>query len=91
MTGTEASPSDQSHKVGLNGSQQQEVVKLSEPQEVSEKLSSEINKPPPPPSQTVDTRPNGGFLAWIQVACSFCLYFNTYGKLIFYLPCHITD
>lgn len=25
------------------------------------------------------TRPNGGWKAWLQVACGFFLYFNTYG------------
>lgn len=25
------------------------------------------------------TKPNGGWKAWLQVACGFFLYFNTYG------------
>ena len=27
------------------------------------------------------TVPNGGFAAWLQVACGFCLFFNTWGIL----------
>jgi hypothetical protein len=80
MTATDVLPDLQSHKARLHGSQQQ-VMKSQELQGVSEKVPSAINEPPPP-SQNADTRPNGGFLAWIQVVCSFCLYFNTYGKLI---------
>jgi hypothetical protein len=26
-----------------------------------------------------NTRPNGGWKAWLQVACGFFIYFNTYG------------
>lgn len=28
------------------------------------------------------TRPNGGWKAWLQVACGFFLYFNTYGAAV---------
>lgn len=27
------------------------------------------------------TRPNGGWKAWLQVACGFFLFFNTYGAI----------
>lgn len=33
----------------------------------------------PDQANLLATRPNGGWKAWLQVACGFFLYFNTYG------------
>ena len=39
---------------------------------------------------TLPEIPNGGFMAWLQVAAAFCIFFNTW--FVFHLdlpPCHI--
>ncbi|KAK6446359.1 hypothetical protein FP744_10002609 [Trichoderma asperellum] len=35
----------------------------------------------PDQANLLATRPNGGWKAWLQVACGFFLYFNTYGLI----------
>lgn len=40
----------------------------------------EPSQPQDPQESKLDRRPNGGLFAWTQVACSFFLYFNTYGQ-----------
>lgn len=39
----------------------------------------EVEKTSQPDQNLMATRPNGGWKAWLQVACGFFLYFNTYG------------
>jgi hypothetical protein len=44
----------------------------------SESLSSEALAPPPP---ELSPPPDGGFVAWLQCAAGFCVFFNTWGLL----------
>ena len=37
--------------------------------------------PPPPPPSAPSPPPDGGFLAWLQCAAGFCVFFNTWGLL----------
>ncbi|KAM5477731.1 hypothetical protein McanCB56680_007118 [Microsporum canis] len=49
-------------------------------------LQDEVDNPSPqsPAAQVLPTPPNGGMLAWLQVAASFCIFLNTWGIVNMY-------
>ncbi len=53
------------------------------PTEEIKRSPSIVEAASPPPEQILQlpSPPDGGYLAWLQVASGFCTFFNTWGLL----------
>jgi hypothetical protein len=69
--------------VSLRNDKDEEKFERDEPVEAAADAEAEIDAPKPsaPPGPPGGPPPNGGLQAWIQVAGSWVLFFNTWGLL----------
>lgn len=76
LGGIDANGTDSESAVERTGAEPAEVVPFTEKDgaTLESKNESQLDQ-----ATLMATRPNGGWKAWLQVACGFALMFNTYG------------
>lgn len=85
LEGVDANAADREPAIELSGATPAETPSPGTPNKNG--TTMELEKTQLTQADLMATRPNGGWKAWLQVACGFSLMFNTYGAITtaFYL------
>lgn len=81
LGGTDANGTDSESAVERTGAKLAEVVPSTATPEKNSATVESKNASQPDQATLMATRPNGGWKAWLQVACGFSLMLNTYGAV----------
>lgn len=81
LEGIDANGTDSESAVERTGAKPAEMVRFTATPEKNGATVESENASQLDQATLMATRPNGGWKAWLQVACGFSLMFNTYGMM----------